>query len=113
MAPITRSDASSLLGGVVVFQNSTAADTLVGGQSVHLLVNNTSGSTQTVLITTPEQVEGALPVGDRSVSVLTANIKEIPIPARYNDPITGLATIACTSPGATMTVANVLGSPQP
>jgi hypothetical protein len=112
LAAITRSDASSLLGGVVTFQSSTASDTLVGGQSVHLLVNNTSGSTQTVTITTPEQVEGALAVTDRVVSVLTANIKEIPIPSRYNDPATGLTTVVCTSPGATVTVANVLGSPQ-
>jgi hypothetical protein len=112
LAAITRSDASSLLGGVVTFQNSTASDTLVGGQSVHLLVNNTSGSTVTVTITTPEQVEGALAVAERTVSVLTANIKEIPIPSRYNDPATGLATIACSTTGATCTVANVLGSPQ-
>lgn len=111
MAAITRSDASALLGGVITFQNSTASDTLVGGQCVSLLVNNTSGSTVTVTITTPEVVEGALAVADRPISVLTANIKAIPIPSRYNDPATGLATIACSTTGATCTVANVLGSP--
>jgi hypothetical protein len=110
---INRQDASGYLGKTLTFQASTAADTLVGGQAVHLLINNTSGSTVTCLITTPEVVEGILPVGDRTVTgITTASITEVPIPSRYNDPATGLATVAISAPGATVTLAAVQGSAQ-
>jgi hypothetical protein len=111
---IPRQDASVALGKAITFQTSTASDTLAGGQCVHLLVNNTSGSTVTCLLTTPETVEGILAVADRTVTgITTATIFEIPIPSRYNDPVTGLATVAISAPGATVTLAAVQGSSTP
>lgn len=113
MALLARQDASGLNGAEITFANSNASDTLVGGQAVHLLVNNTSGTTRTVLITTPETVEGTLAVADRSVTVANNAIREIPIPSRYNDPTTGLATVAVDTPGATCRLAAVQGSATP
>lgn len=113
MALIARQDASGYTGANITFQTSTASDTLVGGQNVHLLVNNTSGATRTVTLVTPESVEGSLAVGDRAITVPTATIREIPVPSRYNDPTTGLATVTVDTPGATCTYAAVLGTATP
>jgi hypothetical protein len=110
---IPRQDASGLGGKAVTFQAASASDTLVGGQCVHLLVNNGSGTTRQVTITTPETVEGSLAVADRVITgILTTAIWEIPIPSRYNDPITGLTTIVVDVP-ATVTVAAVQTTPTP
>lgn len=114
MALLTRQDASGPTGAAITFSTSTASDTLVGGQCVHLLVNNTSGTSRQVTITTPETVEGSLAVGDRVISgIATGTIREIPIPSRYNDPATGLATVVVDTPGATCTLAAVQGSATP
>ena len=114
MALLTTQDASGYTGASISFSTSNASDTLVGGQCVHLLVNNTSGTSRTVTITTPETVEGTLAVGDRVVSgIATGTIREIPIPSRYNDPATGYATVAVDTPGATCTLAAVKGSATP
>jgi hypothetical protein len=113
---IPRTDASGLLGAAVPFVQATASDTVAGGQCVHLLLQNTSGSTVTVTLVTPEQVEGALAVTDRVISLLTATTMEIPVPSRYNDPVTGLATVTFVGGGvpvATVTRAAVLGNPTP
>lgn len=113
MTLIPRQDASGPLGLKPTFQQATSTDTAVGGQCVHLLVNNASGSSVTVTLVTPEQVEGALAVGDRLVTVLTGSAPhEIPLPSRYNDP-TGIANILFSATGATITVAAVQGSPTP
>lgn len=113
MTLIARQDASGLGGKAISFQTSTASDTLVGGQCVHLLVNNTSGATRTVTLVTPETVEGSLAVADRTVSVPTATIWEVPVPSRYNDPTSGLVTVTVDTPGATCTYAAVQGSATP
>lgn len=111
MTAIPVTDASGYSGATLTFQNSTASDTLVGGQSVHLVLNNTSGTNRQVTITTPEVVEGALAVADRVISGLaTGAIHIIPVPARYNDPATGLATVVVDTPGATAAVAAFRGS---
>jgi len=112
---MTRQDASGLLGAAITFTQATASDTLVGGQNVHLLLTNTSGSTCTVTLITPEQVEGALAVTDRVISLLTATTMEIPVPSRYNDPTTGLATVTFGAPApvATITRAAVQGTSTP
>jgi hypothetical protein len=112
MALLARQDASGLGGKAITFSAASASDTAVGGQSVHLLVNNTSGATRTVTVVTPETVEGGLTVQDRAISVATATIFEVPIPSRYNDTTTGLATI--TIDNATgVTYAVVQGSATP
>jgi hypothetical protein len=111
LALIPRQDASSFAGKAITFQTSTASDTLVGGQCVHLVVNNTSGASRTVTLVTPETVEGTLPVGDRTITV-PVGIYEIPVPSRYNDP-TGVATVTVDTPGATCTYAAVQGSATP
>lgn len=93
MAALTKVDASGPAGVALTFVAASVSDTLVGGQCVKLFVNNTSGTTRTVTLVTPETVEGALAVGDRTVSVLTATIHEVPVPSRYNDATTGLTTV--------------------
>ena len=114
MALLTRQDASGPTGAQIAFSTSNASDTLVGGQAVHLVVNNTSGANRQVTIVTPETVEGALAVADRVVSSIpTGTIREIPIPSRYNDPATGLATVIVDTPGATCQLAVVQGSATP
>jgi hypothetical protein len=101
-------DASGIAGAALTFQNSTASDTLVGGQGVHLVVNNTSGGARTVTITTPETVR-ALAVAEQTISV-AVGIKVIPVPAYYNDPGSGQATITVDTPGATCQYAAFQGS---
>jgi hypothetical protein len=94
MALLTVTDASALGGTVIPMTAATVGgggDTLPGGQGVNLLVV-TGGTGTTVTLTTPESVEGTLTVQDRAVTV-GANVTEvIPVPARYNDPSTGVAT---------------------
>lgn len=113
MALLTRQDASGFTGATVAFTAAAGGgDTVVGGQCVHLLVNNAGGSSITVTLVTPETVEGGLAVGDRPVTVTNGTIREIPVPSRYNDPSTGLASI--TYSGVTsVTVAAVQGSATP
>lgn len=113
MALLTRTDASGPTGAVIPFVAATAGgDTLVGGQSVRLFVNNGSAASVNVVVVTPELVEGNLVVGDRVVAVAAGVIREIPIPSRYNDPTTGLATVTYGSV-TTVTVAVTLGSATP
>ena len=111
MALLTRQDASGLAGAAITLTQATASDTLVGGQCVHLLITNTSGSPTTVTLVTPETVEGTLAVTDRAVVVSTATTVEIPVPSRYNDPATGLATVTFSAFPATVLRAAVQGSP--
>jgi len=113
MTLIARQDSSPLGGKAISFQTSTATDTLVGGQCVHLLINNTSGTSRTVTLVTPEQVEGSLAVADRVLTVPTGTIWEVPVPSRYNDPTTGFATVTVDTPGATCTYAAVMGTATP
>jgi hypothetical protein len=113
MTLIARQDASGPTGAALTFQTSTASDTMVGGQCVHLLVNNTSGATRTVTLVTPESVEGSLAVADRAITVANSTIREIPVPSRYNDPTSGVTTVTVDTPGATCTYAAVLGTPTP
>jgi hypothetical protein len=111
VALIPRQNASGLDGATVAFSAATSGpgDTVVGGQAVHLLVNNASASPITVTLVTPESIEGTLAVADRAVVVTNATIREIPVPSRYNDPVTGLATVTY-SLATTVTVAAVQGS---
>lgn len=110
MALLSRQDASGATGAAITFTSAAGGgDTLAGGQGVHLLVDNGSGSSITVTLTTPETVEGALAVEDRAVTVANGVIRMIPVPSRYNDPSTGVASVAYSS-ATSVTVAAVRGS---
>lgn len=112
MALLSRQNASGLDGATVTFSAATAGaggDTLVGGQGVHLLVNNASASPITVTMVTPESIEGTLAVADRAITVTNGTIREIPVPSRYNDPATGQATVTFSAV-TTVTVSAVQGS---
>lgn len=114
MALLTRQDASALLGASITLTQATASDTLVGGQNVHLLLQNTSGSPVTVTLITPEVIEGALAVADRVITLVSgAATMEVPVPSRYNDPATGLATVTFSAFPATVLRAAVLGNGTP
>jgi hypothetical protein len=113
MALLTRQDASPLLGSLITpVAAAGGGDTMVGAQGVHLYINNGGGSPITVTLVTPETVEGALAVADRAITVTNATFKIIPVPSRYNDSITGLASITYSGV-TTVTVAAFLGSVQP
>lgn len=113
VALLTRQDASGYTGATITFTAAAAGgDTMVGGQAVHLLVNNGGGSPITVTLATPETVEGSLAVANRDVTVTNGTIREIPVPSRYNDPATGIAAITYTS-ATSVTVAAVQGSATP
>lgn len=112
MALIPRQDASGPTGATVSLATSVVGDTMVGGQSVFLMCNNTSGGALTVTLTTPEQIEGTLAVADRVVTC-AVGIRVIPVPSRYNDPTTGTCLLVYQTPGATFTVAAVLGTATP
>lgn len=109
MALIPRQDASGPTGAQITFASSAASDTIVGGQNVMLWCNNTSGGALTVTLTTPETVEGSLAVADRVVTC-AVGFRAIPVPSRYNDPSTGSCLLVYQTPGATFTVAAVLGT---
>lgn len=109
MALLANQDASGFSGAAitpVTPTNAGAGDTMVGGSGRFLYVNNGGGSPITVTITTPETVEGALAVADRAVTVTNGTFRIIPIPSRYNDPATGLATVVFSS-NTTVTAAAV------
>lgn len=114
MALLARQDASGPAGATItpVAATVTTGDTLVGGQSVMLYINNGSGSPITATITTPETVEGSLAVADRAVTVTNGTFRMVPIPSRYNDPTTGLATVICSAV-TSVTVAAILGTATP
>ena len=117
MAAISRQDASGYAGKQITFQAATGVtgsgtDTLTGGQCVHLLVNNASGGARTLTLVTPETVEGSLLVGDRTVSIPAGTIWEVPVPSRYNDPTSGVASISVDAT-ASVTYAAVQGTATP
>jgi hypothetical protein len=105
----TVQDASNLAGVQLTFTLANATDTLVGGQGVKIIVNNQNAGSCTVTLVTPETVEGTLAVTDRTVTVPTTQIWEIPVPARYNDATSGLATITF-APTTSVTYAVSRGS---
>lgn len=75
---------------------ATTGETLVGGQGAFIHVKNGGAGSTNVTITTPESVDGDLAVPDRVVAVAAAAERMIPVPARYNDPVTGLSTVVCS-----------------
>ena len=89
----TVQEASGLAGTQLTSFTPTASDTLAGGQCVKIVVNNGNAASCVVTLVTPEVVEGALSVLDRVVTIPTTQVWEIPVPSRYNDPTTGVATI--------------------
>jgi hypothetical protein len=113
MALLARQDASALAGALITPVSAAGGgDTMVGAQGVHLYVNNGGGAPITVTLVTPEVVEGSLAVTDRTVSVTNGTWKLIPVPSRYNDSTTGLASITYSAV-TTVTVAAILCSVQP
>lgn len=107
MALLARQDASGLTGATVTpVAAAGGGDTMAGGQAVFLYCNNGSGAPITVTLATPETVEGSLAVADRPVTVTNATFRIIPVPSRYNDPTTGLASITYSAV-TTVTVAAV------
>lgn len=113
MALLARQDASGLSGAAITFTTANASDTVAGGQGVHLLVDNGSAAAVAVTLVTPETVEGALEVDDREITVAIGAFREIPVPSRYNDPTTGLATVQFSPTDAALMVAAVRGSATP
>lgn len=109
MALRTVQDATPLAGVALAFTAVSASDTLPGGQGVKIIVNNGNAASCVVTLVTPETVEGTLGVTDRTVTIPTTQIWEIPVPSRYNDPATGLATIQF-SVQTTVTCAQSRGS---
>lgn len=95
------------------YENATATtgDTVPGGQGVFLHVKNANASSVNVVITTPESVDGDLDVEDRTVAVAAGAERMIPVPSRYNNPSTGVATVICT-PAASVTVGAFRGPVQ-
>jgi hypothetical protein len=94
MALLTVTDASGLGGTAVPVTAFTGGqvDTVPGGAGVNLIAVM-AGTPSSVSLTTPETVEGTLAVADRPVTLAANATTIIPIPARYNDPATGLATL--------------------
>lgn len=99
MANRTPQDASVLAGVQLTFYPATVTtgDTTVGGPGIVLLIRNASGGSINCVLTTPETIEGTLTVQDRSIACATAQTTAIPVPARYNDSVTGLATFICSA----------------
>lgn len=94
MALLANQDGSGPTGATITpVAAAGGGDTMAGGSGRFLYVANGGGSPITVTLVTPEQVEGALAVADRTVSVTNATFRHIPVPSRYNDPSTGLASI--------------------
>lgn len=98
MALLTIQNAGVLTGvtPAYVAATVTTGDTVVGGQGVFIHVKNNGAGSTNVTITTPEVIDTDLAVADRVVAVANATEKMIPVPSRYNDPATGLATIVCS-----------------
>jgi hypothetical protein len=91
------------------YQDATASDTVAGGQGVFIHVKNAHTVSTTVTIVTPESVDGDLAVADRANAVANATERMIPVPARYNDPTTGLATVTFSVTNAAIDVAALRG----
>lgn len=106
MAALTLQDASGPTGATITFGAAGASDTMVGGQGRYLHYRNASGGSINVTVVTPETVDGDLAVTDRVVAVAAGTDRIIPVPRRYNDATTGIATIT-TSSQTSITVASV------
>jgi hypothetical protein len=109
MALLTLQDASGNTGATITYGAAGASDTAVGGQGRYLCYRNAAGAPITVTIATPEVVDGDLAVAERTVTVTNGTDRHIPLPRRFNDATTGLATIT-TSSQTSITVALVQGS---
>lgn len=75
---------------------ATDGDTCQTGPGIFYYVNNGSGSSITVTLTTPGTVDG-LAISDRSVTVAASATTLIPLTNLYRDPTTGKATVTCSS----------------
>lgn len=83
---------------------ATTGDKFAVGEGCVLYVNNGSGGSITVTITTPGTSNG-LAIADRTVTVAAGAIKLIAVPSYYGDPAdSNLATAVCSSV-TTVTVA--------
>jgi hypothetical protein len=91
------------------YADATASDTVAGGQGVFIHVKNAHSASTDVALVTPESVDGDLDVEDRTVTVANATERMIPVPARYNNPSTGLATITFSVTNAAIDVAALRG----
>lgn len=99
MTALVTQDATGLQGAVIDFSvNATAGDTCecgTDGSPRQLLVQNTSGVSTTVTLTTPGTVSG-LAVADNAPTVAAGAIRSIPVPASlYADPADRLCHFAC------------------
>jgi hypothetical protein len=92
-------------GTAITFAAATGGgDACATGSDVKLLVKNGAGSSMTVTLVTPGNVDGDLAIADRAVTVAAGVTTGIPITDRYLDPATGLAAITYSSV-TTVTVA--------
>lgn len=113
MAPLPLQNLGVLNGITPTYANATdtTGDTLPGGQGVFIHVKNANASSVDVIITTPESVDGDLDVEDRTVAVATGTELMIPVPARYNNASTGVATVVC-DPASSVTIGAFRGPVQ-
>lgn len=123
MAAITVNEIKTGQGGAITWTNASASDTLsiASGSETHLLVWNTSGSTQTVTIapvtTTiptngqfPEVTVGNIrtaPDGSAPVSVANNTIAFIPTPPTCYISGTNTITVVGSTTGSTLKYAGV------
>lgn len=75
---------------------ATDGDTCQTGAGVFYLVNNTSGSSVTVTLTTPGTVDG-LAIADRTVGAAATAVSLVPLTDLYRDPATGRALVTCST----------------
>lgn len=110
MAAITPVQNIGVSNGIApTYQDVTASDTVAGGQGVFLHVKNGHTASTTVTIVTPESVDGDLAVADRAVVVANGTELFIPVPGRYNNPSTGVATVTFSVVNAAIDVAAFRG----
>lgn len=76
-----------------------AGDDFETGAGVFLVVQNT-GTAATVVLVTPEVIDGDLAVADRTISVAaTTGLAIVPLTSRYRDPATGRGTLGTITGG--------------
>jgi hypothetical protein len=111
VALLTIKNVGVLSGVAPTYATVNASDTVVGGQGVFIHVKNANAGSVNVTIATPETVDGDLTVQDRIVAVAAGTEVMIPVPSRYNDRTTGVATVTC-SPTSSVTIGAFRGPVQ-
>jgi hypothetical protein len=97
-------------GVAITWVNAANGDKVVPGAMI--LLKNTSGSTQTMTMVTPQVLDGDLAVADRTTNTVAAttgiNAVRVPATETYRDPVDGLVTLNFSVTGATFQYAVLL-----